>query len=433
MGRRLRLAFDTAEAFRTEFERNITNGGAFVRTPDSFEVRALVEVEIELSYSGERVVLDAEIVHRVPGAGVAVQFLRPAVELRDEFARFLSRLEPSRPNAAAKPQQQIEPAPDSPLEGEDAELEIDVDLLESIEPASQRADPLVDVDDRRKAQRTAARVPARLDSTNVSLEGRTRDLSSTGALISADASELPIGKRVRLALQHPESGEQLEVAGVVSRHVHGDGTVAAVGVKFTPRPEEEAVLSGYVREIKDADARRLATGISGRIEELGMANLIQMLGNSSPSGTLTATRGSEEAVVAFDAGTLRYVRLGGLSGVKALVRMLGWADGEFQFHSVVDKLADEDAPMSLTTALLEATRRVDEAAGSGVASYDLKTVFRVDLSAAGSLSKLEEAVIDLATAGFTLRRIVDVIPEDDAEILLAVERLTDRLVLTPEP
>jgi hypothetical protein len=184
-----------------------------------------------------------------------------------------------------------------------------------------------------------------------------------------------------------------------------------------------------VRDIKAAEEKRVESGISGRIEELGMANLIQMLGNTSPSGTLTASCGAEEAVVAFESGMLRYARLGSLRGVKALVRMLGWTEGAFQFHAMVDRLASEDEPLPLTTALLEATRRIDEAEASGVGGYDMKTVFRVDLGAAGSLTKLEEAVVDLATAGFTLRRIVDVIPEDDAEILLAVEQLVDRQVL----
>ena len=42
------------------------------------------------------------------------------------------------------------------------------------------------------------------------------------------------------------------------------------------------------------------------------------------------------------------------------------------------------------------------------------------------LSKVEAAVLDLARAGFTVRRIVDFIPEPDSEVYRALESLSDR-------
>ena len=66
-------------------------------------------------------------------------------------------------------------------------------------------------------------------------------------------------------------------------------------------------------------------------------------------------------MLAFEAGHLRYARLGATRGIKALVRMLQWTAGSFEFHAHVDPLDVEDAPMRLEAALLEATRRLDEA------------------------------------------------------------------------
>ena len=63
----------------------------------------------------------------------------------------------------------------------------------------------------------------------------------------------------------------------------------------------------------------------------------------------------------------------------------------------------------------------------------MTATFRVDREACApgsSPSKIEEAVLDLAEAGFTLRRIVDVIPERDAEILGAVHALLDQEALS---
>jgi hypothetical protein len=296
------------------------------------------------------------------------------------------------------------------------------------------SDPLEAVDDRRRSPRSTVRMPVRLDATNVSFEGHTRDLSETGVLISADGSELPIGKVIQLELQHPETGERIEVSGTVTRHIEGDGTVAAIGVNFELEEGQESFVHEFVGQAKRVEAMRSAAGISGRIEELGMPNLMQMLCSSSPAGTLTAQAGAEEAVFAFEDGAIRYVRLGALRGVKALSRMFGWEEGTFHFHAHVDELTDEDEAIPLTNAILEAARQLDEAARPGLQRFEPSTRFLVDLEAAraAELSQVEQAVLELAMPGLTLRRILDVIPETDAAVYEAVHSLAGQRVLTPQ-
>ena len=53
------------------------------------------------------------------------------------------------------------------------------------------------------------------------------------------------------------------------------------------------------------------------------------------------------------------------------------------------------------------------------------------LAAIGGLAKVEEAVVDLATAGFTVRRILDVVPEGDADVSAALASLIEQGVLRP--
>ena len=212
------------------------------------------------------------------------------------------------------------------------------------------------------------------------------------------------------------------------------GTVAAVSVEFEIPAERRSDLAALVRAAEQVHQKRAAAGISGRIEELGMPNLIQMLGRSSPQGTLSATSGTEEGVLAFEGGNLRYVRLGATRGLKALTRMLLWSAGSFEFHAHVDTLDLEDEPLRLEAALLEAMRRLDEASSKGAAPLDPAARFQVDraaLASAGSLAKVEEAVVDLATAGFTVRRILDVVPEDDAQVSAALVALVEQGVLRP--
>jgi len=419
MTRRLRLCFDRAEAFRLEFDRNIAKGGVFVPGEGGLELREVVEVELALEFSGERRSLEAEVVHVAAGAGVALQFLRPAADVRDEFAALLAG------HAAAGTAQIDEAvAATEPMDG---------DLFGPGGGAPPAASSGIE---RRRSPRAPARVPALLDGANTRIHGVTRNLSETGALISADASELPPGKSVRLRLRHPETGDPVDVSGRVTRHIQTAGTVAAVSVNFEVPPDQKPDLAALVRAAEHAHQRRSAGGISGRIEELGMPNLIQMLGRSSPHGTLSATSGTEEGVLAFEAGNLRYVRLGATRGLKALSRILQWTEGSFEFHAHVDSLDVEDEPMRLEAALLEATRRLDEAVRAGTTRLDPKLRFGIDrealaLAAAGTLEKVEEAVLDLAAAGFTVRRILDVIPEDDAQVSEALLALIERGLLTP--
>ncbi len=427
MTRRLRITFERPEAFRLEFDRNIAKGGAFVPGVGGVELREVVEIEVVLEFAGERRSLEAEVVHVAAGAGVAVQFLRPAADVRNEFSAFLTR-------AKKEPEWELPELDEvDGLLAQQEPSDLDGDLFgpASAAPAAKSAPGT----ERRRSPRAPARVPAVLDGKNASVQGVTRNLSETGALISADASELPPGKRVRLKLRDPGTGDPVEVDAKVTRHVETAGTVAAVSVDFEVPPERKQDLAALVRAAEHAHQQRTAAGISGRIEELGMPNLIQMLGRSSPHGTLSATTGAEEGVLAFEAGNLRYARLGATRGIKALARMLQWTAGSFEFHAHVDPLDVEDEPMRLEAALLEATRRLDEALRAGTPRLDPAARFHIDraalAAAAGTLAKVEEAVLDLAATGFTVRRILDVVPEDDAQVSAALLALIERGVLSP--
>jgi len=428
--RRLKQTFDSAARLATEFGRNIKMGGAQIPTQESFDAREFVEVEFVFSWRGESLVYEAEVVF-CGGGHAAVQFRKPASELAAELTPYMGS-----PNARAKDNARVAPAifedelasADAPRETADPKART---VLRTQRPDAR--DPLDRVADRRGSARAVARVPARVSANHVSLEGHTRDLSDTGVLISADGSDLPLGKSVELELQHPESGERLAVRGRVSRHVETDGTVAAVGVRFEPPQAAAGQLRNFVSDVKRAEAKRAQSGISGRIEELGIANLIQMLGQSSPRGTLTAAHGSEEATIAFENGAMRYALLGSLRGVKALARVLQWSSGTFSFAKHVDALTDEPAPMPLQSALLEAARQVDESVRA--APVDPKQRFRVEraaFSSAGELTKLEEAVLDLAGAGLTVRRMIDVIPDSDAAVHEAIRALLERGLLAPK-
>jgi len=415
MSRRLKLRFEDAASFRDEYRGNIVQGGAFVRTLEQFSLREPVRVEIELAFCGVIAELDAEVVHCVPAeqaggpaaAGVAIQFVAQASDLRDRFERYAAK--PGRAVADEDGARTLARAVPTPA-AEDGEAD---------EPG----------DDRRRGSRAPARVAARLDTTHVSLEGHTRNLSESGVLLSIDGSDLPVGKKVQLTLVHPDTGEPVEVRGRVARRLEAPGTVAAVAIDFEPGDAVQG-FGSFVREVHEAQERRRVRGISGAVEELGMDNLIQMFGKFSRGGTLTATVGAEEGVVTFEAGCLRTCRIGSLSGTKALARMLSWRDGHFEFHAGVDSIGAEGDLIPIDGALLEAARQLDERRRIDPGSLDPTARLRLDTAALGAhgdgLTKTEEAVVDLAAAGLSVRRLLDVIPESDAQILEAIRTLAER-------
>jgi Tfp pilus assembly protein PilZ len=388
----LRMSFESAEAFQSEYATNLANGGVFIATDEDLQLRQPVRVELVLAFCRKRLTLVGEVVHRMTpemarmGApvGVAVQFEGTVQELR-------KRLEPLRALSGA--------------------------------PQHQPKDS-----GRRKAPRRKARVAARIDGDAGEVAGHTRDLSRSGVMVSVPGKGVPVGDKVRLALTHPTSGESMEVDGVVVREIETDGAVSGLGIAFEPAAQERGELERFVEGVQSSEHARRLGGISGDIGELGMQNLLPMFTSTARAGTLTLCRGEDEGVIGFDGGLLRFARLGPASGMKALLRLMAWSEGRFEFHAHLDPVEETEAPLPLEAALFDAVRLLDEEKRIDRSRLPADAKPRVTGPGgdAEDLSKVESAVLDLVRAGFTVQRMVDVIPEPDPEIYRALESLSER-------
>jgi Tfp pilus assembly protein PilZ len=390
----LEVAFARADDFRREYEENLANGGVFVATDLDFALREKVRVKLVLGFCRRAIELDGEVVHRVTRemsalggtCGVAVSFEEPAAGIRRRLAPLLG--------VPADPP----PAPTPPHH-------------------------------KPRAPRAPARVAARIEGAEEPLAGRTRNLSRSGVLVSVPGRGVPVGQKVRLTLTHPTTGEAKDLEGTVVRELGGEGGVAALGIRFDPPEGERAALERFVAEIHSVEHARRLGGISGDLATIGVAQLLQMLGATSPTGTLTLRRGAEEAIVGFENRRLRLVRVGTATGMKALVRLVGWREGSFEFHARLDPIEAPEPPLPLEGAVLDATLLHDEAVRPDrrrVAPDAVPRLAPAAAPAAGAeLGKLERAVLDLVQAGFPLKRILDVIPEPDPAILRALDALVD--------
>jgi len=390
---KLQIEFSSAESFQREYQRNIANGGIFVPTEDALSLHDVVSVELVLAFCGERVVLDAEVVHVLPvelaGAGaepgVALQFASSAGELRKRFESLVGP----------------EPPQDEKQLG-----------------TGQRAAP-----------RSTARVSARLRTEQGAIATRTRDLSRTGVLVAVEGEVLPVGSPVSVSMANPRTGEELEVEGRIVRHVEGArGAVVAMGIEFRVPTSQQARVNRFVDEVKASEHTRRLGGIHGPIGEIGIESLLQMFGTCAPQGTFSVQRGDQEGVIAFSSGQLCMAETGGLEGDRALAEMLSWRDGFFEFEARLAPEMEGQEGRLLEAAILDAMRHLDEHRSVDLGSLPAGAKLRVDSAAvalAGDLGQLAEAILELARVGFSISKVIDVIPEPDAEIYACLGDLVE--------
>jgi len=100
--------------------------------------------------------------------------------------------------------------------------------------------------------------------------------------------------------------------------------------------------------------------IQGRLEEMGVAELMQSLEMGQKSCRLTLRHGAESCELYFAAGQCKDARLGSVEGDEAVFQAVNWAEGEFEidFAGVSDRTT---TTRSTTGLLMEAMRLLDEA------------------------------------------------------------------------
>ena len=107
--------------------------------------------------------------------------------------------------------------------------------------------------------------------------------------------------------------------------------------------------------------------IQGRLEEMGVAELMQSLEMGQKSCRLTLRHAAESCELYFAAGQCKDARLGSVEGDEAVFQAVNWAEGEFEidFAGVSDRAT---TTRSTTGLLMEAMRLLDEANANRVES-----------------------------------------------------------------
>jgi CheY-like chemotaxis protein len=100
--------------------------------------------------------------------------------------------------------------------------------------------------------------------------------------------------------------------------------------------------------------------IQGRLEEMGITDLVQSLEMGQKSGRLTVRRGGEQCEMYFVAGQCKHAQRGKTEGEEAFFPVVNWTEGEFEidFTGTTDR---ETITRQTTGLLMEAMRLLDEA------------------------------------------------------------------------
>ncbi len=99
---------------------------------------------------------------------------------------------------------------------------------------------------------------------------------------------------------------------------------------------------------------------SGSLAELGLPDLLQVLGAGQKTVRVTMQQGGSMGVVELERGQIVHAELGGRSGEEAFYRLVTWSDGQFRIDPLID-VVSRTIQGSNDALILEGLRRLDEA------------------------------------------------------------------------
>jgi len=390
----LEIEYGSARDFALDYRANLSNGGVFVPSERNFSPREFVLVRLRMPWCNRMIDLEGEVVHIVGAEmagvggmpGVAVQFREPPAGIRGRLGPLCT------------------------------------------EEAPPKA-PALSPDEERRAPRKSVRVDLHLVGAKGAIRGRTRNLSQSGVLVDVQEGSAVIGERVHLTLRHPATRDELALDGTVVRAAQSGGRLSSLAVQFGAEPARRSAIAQFIASLQETEHTRRLGAITGPIGELGAQSVVQMFATTARRGTIYLRHAEDEGVICFEGGVLRLARIGPLTGIKALIRMMCWDEGTFEFHASIEEPGGGDAPLPLQAALFEAARNIDESRRIDTAAFPLQARLVARHTSegqfTGALSKVEEALLDVAQAGFTVQRALEVIPESDPEIFRALRSLID--------
>ena len=191
-----------------------------------------------------------------------------------------------------------------------------------------------------------------------------------------------------------------------------------------------------VREDLEAAAKRAsvtdASAIRGRIAEVPLPDVAQLLGSARKTGVLRLRREEARAEVHFQEGRVVACALEGRPEVgprKAFARVLGWSEGTFELSPAAEAPPGSGLDEGVEALLLEGLRDLDELAGLGEGAVDPAARLSRPAPLAAPLRSLSPEDLDLWQLCLdhgTVGAVLDHAPLPDARVQRGLRGLIDR-------
>lgn len=147
----------------------------------------------------------------------------------------------------------------------------------------------------------------------------------------------------------------------------GDHKSSSLGLEggaadYVIKPAAAAVVGAKARRIIEED-RGVATagrGVSGKLTEMALPDVVQILSGGRKSGRLAIRSGAISGEMIFLQGAIHDAKFGEHEGAEAVYAMLGLTDGDFSLNPDVPDIENRIG-LTTETLLLETMRRLDEA------------------------------------------------------------------------
>jgi hypothetical protein len=176
------------------------------------------------------------------------------------------------------------------------------------------------------------------------------------------------------------------------------------------------------------------SSMRGLIQEVGLPDLLQLLGASRKTGLLAVRSARRSGGIHLDQGVLGPVQIAGLPGLsprKALLRLLSWTDGEFELGPSPGRPPGPGLDEPVEAALMEAMRQRDELERLRA---ELPAAARLTMGKppAGAMDRLEPHELELVDAALhadSVEELLDQTPVDDVEATRLLAALVKEGVL----
>ena len=212
--------------------------------------------------------------------------------------------------------------------------------------------------------------------------------------------------------------------------------VDAPTMDFTPVPRtpgrgkpRSAMTTAVPVEVGSADSGETVTGsMSGMLSEVPLPDLLQLFAGSRKAGVLKLIDGDDKASLHLRAGQVVHCEIAGLDlpPMKAVFRVMSWAQGMFVLEAPVVREFSDEIEMSTEGLMMEAMRRIDEMEHARERLPNVDALVRVVRPLTASLRELSPEKLDLLQAVMNADVVADVLdhfPQSDLEIMQDLDQL----------